>query len=93
MISASGAMIGSRTRISRSSMRQNATTGAPVRSDPKLGKACAWRPSQEGGEREQLGRRDDALAAAAVDADLEHALNPRGRRPARHPWRSPGRGP
>ena len=27
-----------------SSMRQNATTGAPVRSEPKLGNACAWRP-------------------------------------------------
>ena len=26
-------------------MRQKATTGAPVRSEPKLGNACAWRPS------------------------------------------------
>src|SRR6186713_1572693 len=25
-------------------MRQKATTGAPVRSEPKLGNACAWRP-------------------------------------------------
>src|SRR3990167_1547680 len=44
MISASGSMMGSRRRISLSSMRQNATTGAPVRSEPKLGKAWAWRP-------------------------------------------------
>src|SRR5437763_4271974 len=28
-----------------SAIRQNATTGAPVRSEPKLGNACAWRPS------------------------------------------------
>jgi hypothetical protein len=26
-------------------MRQNAITGAPMRSEPKLGNACAWRPS------------------------------------------------
>ena len=26
-------------------IRAKATTGAPVRSEPKLGKACAWRPS------------------------------------------------
>src|SRR3954451_780539 len=26
--------------------RRNAITGAPVRSDPKLGNACAWRPSR-----------------------------------------------
>ncbi len=45
MISASGSEIGSRARISRSSMRQKATTGAPMRSDPKLGNACACRPS------------------------------------------------
>ena len=53
-------------------MRQNATTGAPVRSDPKLGNACAWRPSLERGDRQQLGRGDHALAAAAVDAHLKH---------------------
>ena len=34
-------------RIGRSSMRQNATTGAPVRSEPKVGNACAWRPSSK----------------------------------------------
>ncbi len=28
-------------------MRQKETTGAPVRSEPKLGKACAWRPSSK----------------------------------------------
>ena len=36
---ASGAMIGSRTLISLSDIRAKATTGAPVRSEPKLGKA------------------------------------------------------
>ena len=45
MISASGSAIGSRARIGRSSMRQKETTGAPVRSEPKVGKAWAWRPS------------------------------------------------
>ena len=45
MISASGAETGSRSRIGRSSIRQNDTTGAPLRSEPKLGNACAWRPS------------------------------------------------
>src|SRR4029453_15918922 len=41
--------MGSRSRIGRSSMRQNATTGAPVRSEPKLGKAWAQRPSLNAG--------------------------------------------
>jgi hypothetical protein len=41
MISASGCITGSRNRISRTSMRQNAITGAPMRSEPKLGNACA----------------------------------------------------
>jgi len=40
-IRASGAATGSRTRIGRSSIRQNETTGAPVRSEPKLGNASA----------------------------------------------------
>ena len=40
---------------------------------------------EEGGDREQLGRRDDALAAAAVDADLEHAPNLRGPLRGGHP--------
>lgn len=53
-------------------MRQNETTGAPVRSDPKLGNACAWRPLVAGSDGKQLGRADDPLAAAPVDADLEH---------------------
>ncbi len=38
-------MTGSRTRMGLSSIRQNDTTGAPVRSEPKLGNACACRPS------------------------------------------------
>ncbi len=44
-MSASGPAIGSCVRIGWSPMRQKATTGAPVRSDPKVGYACAWRPS------------------------------------------------
>ena len=44
---ASGAMIGSRKRISLVSIRQKATTGAPVRSEPKLGKAWACLPSRK----------------------------------------------
>ncbi len=44
MISASGSEIGSRARIGLSSMRQNDTTGAPMRSEPKVGKAWAWDP-------------------------------------------------
>ena len=47
MIRASGSAIGSRARISRSSMRQKDTTGAPVRSEPKLGNACACFPSMK----------------------------------------------
>src|SRR2546430_10007664 len=46
--------------------------GAPVRSEPKVGDASAWRPLVEGGDREKLGGSDDTLATAAVDADLEH---------------------
>ena len=45
-MSASGRAIGSWLRIGASSMRQKATTGAPVRSEPKLGNACACRPSR-----------------------------------------------
>ena len=47
MISASGSEIGSRTRIGWSSIRQNDVTGAPVRSEPKVGKAWAcWSSSK-----------------------------------------------
>src|SRR5262249_3412590 len=42
----SGSRIGSRSLISLSSMRQNDTTGEPVRSEPKLGNACACLPSR-----------------------------------------------
>ena len=50
MITAWGRCTGSRSRICRSSMRQNETTGAPVRSEPKLGNACACRPSRNAAE-------------------------------------------
>ena len=36
-----------RVRIGASPKRQKETTGAPVRSEPKLGKACACRPSSK----------------------------------------------
>jgi hypothetical protein len=55
-------------------MRQKATTGAPVRSEPKLGKACACRPCSKAATDKQLGGGDHALAAAAVNADLQHLL-------------------
>jgi hypothetical protein len=41
MITASGSSTGSRVRIGLSSIRQNDMAGAPIRSEPKLGKACA----------------------------------------------------
>ena len=45
MTSASGLVTGSRLLIGASSIRQNDITGAPVRSEPKLGNACACLPS------------------------------------------------
>jgi hypothetical protein len=45
MMTASGWETGSRARISVSWILQKASTGAPMRSDPKLGKAWAHRPS------------------------------------------------
>ena len=45
MITASGATTGSCALIGSSDSRTNDATGAPVRSDPKLGKACACMPS------------------------------------------------
>jgi hypothetical protein len=44
-IRASGFITGSRSLISLSSMRQKAMTGAPMRSEPKLGKACEYMSS------------------------------------------------
>src|ERR1019366_8742516 len=73
MTRASGSITGSWVRIGRSSIRQKDTTGAPMRSEPKLGNACAWRPSAKGGHREDLCGGDDALPSTAVDAYLEHA--------------------
>src|SRR5579859_2423308 len=46
MISASGSVTGSRVLIGLSSMRQNAWTGAPMRSEPNLGNAWACLPSR-----------------------------------------------
>ena len=54
-MTASGSVIGSRTRITRSSIRQNATTGAPVRSEPNVGNACASRPLAERRDGEEPG--------------------------------------
>jgi hypothetical protein len=49
--------------------------GAPVRSEPKLGKGLGVATFIECGNGQQLGGSDHALSASAVDADLEHALN------------------
>ncbi len=46
MIRASGSLTGSWVRIVVVSIRQNDMTGAPIRSEPKLGNACACRPSR-----------------------------------------------
>jgi hypothetical protein len=76
-------MIGSRTRISRSSMRQKATTGAPVRSDPKLGNAWACAPSRNAAT-ESSSAAVTTPAAAAVDANLEYRLHDGVRGVSRH---------
>lgn len=68
MISASASEIGSRPRICLSSIRQNATTGSPVRSEPKLGNACAWRPSTNVAIESTSAAVTTLLAAALVDA-------------------------
>jgi hypothetical protein len=54
-------------------MRQNATTGAPVRSDPKLGKP-ARAPAQKGGDGQHLRAGHHALASASMNAYLKHPL-------------------
>ena len=70
-------------------MRQKATTGAPVRSEPKRREGLGVPALDERGDREQLGGRHDALAAAPVDPYLEHPppfdlhiVRPKG--PVRH---------
>ena len=50
MISASGSVTGSWVLIGWSSIRQNDMTGAPIRSEPKLGNACACLPSRNAAE-------------------------------------------
>src|SRR5487761_2774788 len=77
MTTASGSAIGSRRRIGAVSMRQKAITGAPIRSEAREG--LGLQALLECGQRQKLGGRDDALPAAAVEADLEHGglLGPR----------------
>ena len=58
-------------------MRQNATTGAPVRSEPKLGERLRVPSLVERRHREHLGGRDRSLATPAVDPHLEHQRAPR----------------
>ena len=86
MISASGATIGSRTRIGRSSMRQKATTGRAGALGAEARERLRVAPVEEGRDREQLGGGDDALAAAAVDAHGEHCRNDLPPRGPAHPW-------
>ena len=58
--------------MSRSLRRQYATTGAPVRSEPKLGNDCVL-TLFESSERQQVRSGDDALAAPAVQSHFEHS--------------------
>ena len=60
-------------------MRQKAMTGAPMRSEPKLGNACAYRPSMKRGDRQHFGAGYHALTATAVNANLEHREPPAAR--------------
>src|SRR5207302_8438625 len=48
----------------------------------EAGKRLGMLAFEKGGDREQLGRGHDALAAAAVNPHLEHAHTPWGRRSA-----------
>ena len=43
-----------------------------MRSEPKLGNACACRPSSNAASESSSAAGDDALPAAPVDPDLEH---------------------
>jgi hypothetical protein len=55
-------------------MRQNATTGAPVRSEPKLGNACACRSAQKSRDGEHFSAADHTLPTSSVNTYLEHAM-------------------
>ena len=86
----SGVSTGSCERIGPTETRQNAATGAPVRSEPKLGIACATRPLSKCRGRQQLGRGHDTLTTAAVEPDLgglgdarAHVVTPRACRRSR----------
>ena len=75
-ISASGARIGSRRRISFvDAAERDHRRARALRAEAR--KRLRMPALEEGGDREQLGRRDDALAAAPVDADLEQPAIPR----------------
>ena len=56
-----------------SSIRQKAITGAPVRSEPKTGKAWAWRPSRN----------------AATDSNSADVTTPWPPRPWKRTWYTP----
>ena len=56
-------------------MRQKETTGAPVRSDPKVGNACAWRPSRNAATDSSSAAVTTPWPAAAVDANFEHSVS------------------
>ena len=70
MISACGARIGCRVRMGAAEIRQYETTGAPVRSDPKLGKAWACRPASKAAS-------DSTSAAVTTPARLGHGCGSR----------------
>ncbi len=62
-------------RVSKADLleiRQKATTRTPVRSDPKLGNAWAWRPSKKAAVESSSAPRHNALSAATVNSSLKH---------------------
>jgi len=69
-------MTGSRDRISLSWMRQNATTGAPMRSEPKLEKSLGMLSFHKGGDRHQFCRGHHSLTTSAMNSYLEHEHPP-----------------
>ncbi len=57
-------------------MRQKETTGAPGALGPEARKRLGVPAFEKRRDGEQLGRRDHALAAAPVDANLKHLTFP-----------------
>ena len=71
-MSASGAWTGSRVRIRLLSILQNDSTGAPERSEPKLGNAWEQRPLRKAATDKTSAALNHTLAAATVHSHLVH---------------------